>query len=206
MLAGSMRTLALVCLTSLSSWAGARVELFPSVGTTKEIALTGRAVERAPSADGGALARNLERLFSNGKKGIVVEVRFLGLSKLVTTEKHGHFTVTFTAGDEAFPAGAHPGEARVEGAEPAVAVVDVIADDAPFFVVSDFDDTIAVTHVTEPGKLLETALLRDEATQPVVKGMPAFYRCLREVSPAHPAFALVSGSPVQYVGRIVSFL
>jgi hypothetical protein len=206
MLAHSMQTLALLWLTSLSAWAGPRVELFPAVGTPRAVVLMGRVVTRAPAADAGPLTRNLERLTSSGQRGVSVELRWAGHAQLVSSGGHGQFSGTFTADAEPFPAGPQPAEARVEGAEPATATVDVVDPEAPFFVVSDFDDTIAVTHVLQPGKLLETTLWRDEATQPVVEGMPEFYQCLREVSPASPAFALVSGSPVQYGGRIASFL
>ena len=206
MLAHSMQTLALLWLTSLSAWAGPRVELFPAVGTPRAVVLMGRVVTRAPAADAGPLTRNLERLTSSGQRGVSVELRWAGHAQLVSSGGHGQFSGTFTADAEPFPAGPQPAEARVEGAEPATATVDVVDPEAPFFVVSDFDDTIAVTHVLQPGKLLETTLWRDEATQPVVDGMPDLYHCLREVSAASPAFALVSGSPVQYAERIASFL
>ena len=49
------------------------------------------------------------------------------------------------------------------------------------------------------------SLLRDESTQLAVKGMAAFYSCLR-AQPGTPAFALVSGSPTQFAPRIGAFL
>jgi phosphatidate phosphatase APP1 len=113
---------------------------------------------------------------------------------------------TFTAPkDRPFPAGLHRSEARVSGAT-AVGRVEVVSDAAPFLVISDFDDTLAVTQVTRPERALASALFKDSHTQPVVPGMAGFYRCLRLAEPVAPGFALVSGSPVQYVPRTAMFL
>ena len=51
---------------------------------------------------------------------------------------------------------------------------------------------------------MENALLKDSDSQEVVPGMAAFYGCLK--APAAPAFALVSGSPVQFGSRVNDFL
>lgn len=202
-----MRALSLWCLTSVASWAGARVELFPAVGTPTEVTVTGRVVKSsAPASHGAALERNLQRLAARSWKGARVEVRWAGQVMTVDSGEHGRFSATFRAGEVPFPVGPQPAEASLAGAETGTATVNVIAAEAPFLVVSDFDDTVAVTHVREPGKLLKTTLLQDETSQELVAGMPQFYRCLQEVSPASPGFALVSGSPTQYVGRVDAFL
>ncbi|MFP2928395.1 phosphatidate phosphatase App1 family protein [Pyxidicoccus sp. 3LG] len=133
-----------------------------------------------------------------------MEVSFQGVSAVVKSGHDGGFEVNLRPPEgKRFPVGTGEAEARVEGAE-ARAPVEVIADSAPLLVVSDFDDTVAVTNVTSPVKLVESALLKDSDTQAVVEGMAAFYGCLR--MPASPGFALVSGSPVQYLPRIRTFL
>lgn len=202
-----MRALSLFCLTSVASWAGARVELFPAVGTPSEVTVSGRVVKSsAPASHGAALERNLRRLAARSWKGARVEVRWAGQAITVDSGEHGAFSATFRAGEVAFPEGPRPAEAVLAGAETGTATVNVVAAEAPFLVVSDFDDTVAVTHVLEPAKLLKSALLQDETSQELVAGMPQFYRCLQEVSPSRPGFALVSGSPTQYVGRVDAFL
>jgi phosphatidate phosphatase APP1 len=97
-------------------------------------------------------------------------------------------------------------EAHLEHVAPASAQVEIVDPKAPFFVVSDFDDTLAVTQVVHKAKLLESALLKDESSQPAVPGMAELFGCIRRVSPRPPGFALVSGSPVQYGPRIGAFL
>jgi phosphatidate phosphatase APP1 len=63
---------------------------------------------------------------------------------------------------------------------------------------------VAISNVIKPAKLMENALLKDSDSQQVVPGMAAFYGCLK--APAAPAFALVSGSPVQFGSRVSDFL
>jgi phosphatidate phosphatase APP1 len=133
-----------------------------------------------------------------------VEVSFQGVVASVTSGHDGNFEVNLRPPEgQRFPAGTAEAEARV-GEVRARAAVEVIPDTAPLLVVSDFDDTVAVTNVTSPAKLVESALLKDGDTQAVVPGMAAFYGCLRQS--AAPAFALVSGSPIQYLPRIRMFL
>jgi phosphatidate phosphatase APP1 len=73
-------------------------------------------------------------------------------------------------------------------------------------VISDLDDTLSVSQVTSKRKLLKHALTEEGDTQPVVEGMPQLMRCLREGKTERPVFALVSGSPVQFVPRVTRFL
>jgi phosphatidate phosphatase APP1 len=104
-----------------------------------------------------------------------------------------------------FPPG--PGTAEVSvGSVTAAATVLVVAADAPFLVVSDFDDTVAVTHVESKRKLLATTFLEDGDSQPAVPGMASFYRCLAVAGRSPPAFAIVSGSPAQLAPRLGRFL
>lgn len=201
-----MRVLTLISLVSAAAWADAKVVLFPAVGTPAEVTLSGRVLKHASTGGSTTLSRNLRRLTVSNWEGAEVTVSWAGRTQTARSGKDGHFAVTFAAGGTPFEVGLGSAQAAVSGAEPGVAFADVLAAEAPFFVVSDLDDTLVVTDVLDKAKLLESALLKDENDQPVVEGMPQFYRCLREVAPARPAFALVSGSPIQYVGRVASFL
>jgi phosphatidate phosphatase APP1 len=133
-------------------------------------------------------------------------VRYGGETVNVVSGHEGDFEATFRPKPpKTFEVGIENADASAPGAKGGTVPVEVLAVDAPYFVVSDFDDTVAVSEVLDKGKLLTNALLRDESTQLAVKGMPAFYGCLRD-QPGRPAFALVSGSPVQFAPRIAAFL
>ena len=180
--------------------------LFPAVGTPGQITLSGRVLKHAPSTGSSTLSKNLRRLTSSNWEGAQVEVRYADRSAEVVSGHDGNFSVTLSGEKKPFEPGLATAEANVKGAAPGIATVDIIAFAAPFFVVSDFDDTLAVTNVVNGSGLVKAALLEDETTQPVVEGMAELYGCLKEDKPARPGFALVSGSPAQYLGRVRQFL
>jgi len=192
-------------LSSAPALAGPAVLLSPVLGRPDGVTLQGRVLADTPHGS-TALSRNVRRLTSRTWKGARVEVSFLGVSATVTSDEDGDFQVTLPPPQgSTFPAGGHQAQARVPGAE-ASARVEIVSDTTPFLIVSDFDDTLAISEVTKPDKLVTNALLRDADTQKVVPGMAGFYGCLGTGSGSVPAFALVSGSPIQFGPRVDSFL
>lgn len=181
------------------------VLLLPAVGTPSQVTLSGRVLKNGPSGGSSVISKNLRRLTTSNWEGADVDVRFQGRQATVTSGHDGTFEATFTAEKERFPFGLSSAEAHVKGAEPGRATVDVLEEKAPFFVISDFDDTIAITNVVERRKFVENVFAKDELTQKAVPGMAAFYGCLR-ARREKPVFALVSGSPVQYAPRVERFL
>lgn len=179
------------------------VVLFPAVGTPSQVTVRGRVFNSAPREGSTVLSKNLRRLTTSGWSGASVEVRFEGQSTTVVADHDGDFTATFAG---KFAPGILDVEAKAPLCRVGKAAVQVLAAQAPYLVVSDFDDTLAITNVLSKRGLLSSSLLKDEASQPVVEGMSDFYRCLRVGSPEPPGFALVSGSPLQYGGRIAGFL
>ncbi|MDP3504458.1 MAG: DUF2183 domain-containing protein [Myxococcales bacterium] len=200
-----MTRLALLLLLPLSAFAHPVVVLFPAVGTTAQVTVSGRVLKNGPSHGSSTISRNLRRLTTSNWEGVEVDLRFQGHQAVVQSGHDGNFEATFAAGSKPFPSGLWTAEAAVKGAEPGRTTVDVMSEQAPFFVISDFDDTVAITNVLERGKFVENVLAKDELTQAVVPGMAAFYACLR-AKPEKPVFALVSGSPVQYTARVQRFL
>lgn len=194
-----------VALASATALAAPTVLLAPALGRPDGVTLQGRVLAETPHGS-TTLSLNLRRLASRNWKGARVEVSFLGAEAVVTSGDDGNFQVTLPPRKgRTFPVGAHEAKALVKGAS-ATARVEIVADSAPFLVVSDFDDTVAISEVTQPDKLVTNALLRDADTQQAVPGMAGFYGCLGADSGAVPAFALVSGSPVQFGPRVSTFL
>lgn len=196
-----------VTVPLLALGANPQMILWPAVGNPDGVVLSGRVLAAAPSSGSSTLSRNLRRLTAPPLKGVSVEVRFEGASATAVTDADGGFEVSLRPAKGTFAPGLLRAEAKVPGAAAAAASVQVLAPRAPFFVVSDFDDTVAITNVRSKRGLFKAALLQDEATQPAVPGMSGFYRCLSRASAeAPPAFALVSGSPIQYATRVGGFL
>ncbi len=172
----------------------------PSLGRPDQVWITGRVLEEAHG--GPTAVRNVRQLTGSNRVGAPVEVSFLGRTAKATSGRHGEFEVAISAAPGApFPAGAQPFAASVPGAR-ALGMVHIVPPDAPFLLVSDFDDTLAVTNVKSVSGVLTAAFLQDGETQPPVPGMAALTHCLAARAP----LAIVTGSPVQFVPRIQRFL
>ncbi len=201
-----------VLLISLLLAAPARAERgpdvigFPSLGSARRVVIAGRVLQEAPTQGSSVLSRNLRRLLASTWRDAPVKVRYAGVERKVFSGKDGEFEATFVAPEAApFPSGVSEAQIEVPGLTVKVPV-EVVDPGAPFIVVSDFDDTLAVTHVLSRRGLASSALLKDAEDHPVVPGMAGWYQCLAERSDPRPSFALVSGSPVQYVPRTQAFL
>ncbi len=202
----SLGVLALGLALAQPARAAAGLLLFPAVGTPRQLTLTGRVFQDAPTRGSSTLSRNLRRLAASNWEGAPVEVVFGGQRTKLTSGHDGNFQVTFAAPEKApFAVGSAFAEAHVDGVG-AQAQVQIVSDEAPFLLISDFDDTVAVTNVLRRRSLLSSALLKDEETQPPVPGMAPLYQCLLADKPAVPGLAVVSGSPVQFGPRIAAFL
>jgi phosphatidate phosphatase APP1 len=177
----------------------------PALGRPRAAWIFGRVVSE--SVERGPLAlRVLLRLAARNWIGAPVTVRFLGRTASAVTGHDGEFEVELGAGDgEPFPPGWHTVEVEAPGVSGAGTVF-VVPDDAPFIVVSDFDDTLAVSHVTSRYRLIATAFFEDADTHPPVDGMPALYASFLRARPVPPAFAVVTGWPIQFAPRLVRFL
>lgn len=195
-------------LATSAALARPAVVLFPALGHNEAVTVTGRVYKDAGTQGSSTFSRNLRRLTASNWVGAPVELKFAGVTTEVRAGKDGVFTTTLKpeAGTR-FPTGIGFIDVRAgEGAASGRGAVNIVSKDAPFVVVSDFDDTLAVTNVLSARKLVANALFNDSTTQPVVPGMSGFYECLRTEKKASPGFALVSGSPEQFVPRIAVFL
>lgn len=197
---------AVVCAAPSASRADGSIVLFPALGRPTLVTVSGQALKTTPEHKASALEKNVRRLAAITWEGAEVEVSFQGQTRQVVAGPSGLFEASFPAPQTApFPLGPVAVKAACGAKATGEGTVQVIADDAPFLVVSDFDDTVAVTNVQSKRSLLESTLLKDESSVPPVDGMAAFYGCLAKASPA-PGFAFVTGSPVEFAPRLGSFL
>ena len=175
----------------------------PNLGRTDVVWVFGRVLAERYGEHGPKAFRTLRQLAGRNLEGAEVEVSFLGTTARAVSGHDGEFEVELRPAPETvFPPGRHEAEVRV-GDVRAGAVVLVVAPEAPFLLVSDFDDTVAVSHVTDSRKLAASVFLENAETQPAVPGMAALYRCFAGVG---APIAFVSGSPVQLAPRLARFL
>jgi len=200
------RWIAALSLLGTAALAEPGIMLLPAIGTPKGITLTGRVLKDVPTHGSSTLSKNLRRLAASGWEGAPLTLKLAALEGKTTSGHDGDFSVRLEPKDAPLELGPSTAEAHAQGIATAVAQVEIQDPAAPFFVVSDFDDTLSVTEVVKREKLLESALLKDESTQPAVPGMAALFRCIKKLGAHPPSFALVSGSPIQYGPRIGAFL
>lgn len=184
------------------------IVLFPAIGRPTQVVVTGRALATSPEDHPGATAaeKNVRRLAAKSAEGRVVVITFAGQDRRVTAGDDGFFEAAFAApAERPFPTGLEPVRAAAGGAS-AEGRVQVVSDAAPFLVVSDLDDTLAVTEVASTRKVLAAALLADEATTRAVPGMAGLLRCLLEGTRPAAGAVVVSGTPVSLAPRVEAFL
>ncbi len=180
--------------------------VFPSVGTPEQCVIRGRAFRAEPGQGSSVLSRNVRSLAGAQEwPGAAGTVAFLGRSAGFTADDEGFFAAAFAADGDPFPLGPHEARATLAevAADEARGAVHVTSADG-LSVISDFDDTLAETHVTQRRRMVTTALFKDGSTHPAVAGMACLYRAIARRTGA--AFHYLSGSPIGFLPRILRFL
>lgn len=200
-----------------------RIVPYLGYGTAGKFLLHGRVLEdkgaiTASQTDGKR--RNLINLYrrfdTDEVSGARVRVIFQGVEREVVTDNEGFFRLEFNAPgivktDTLFQ------EVELELIEPigedgrrarAVALVQIPPATAKFGVISDIDDTILYSNITNKLKMLLTVALLNEHTRVPFKGVAAFYRALQKGAGGdenNPIF-YVSSSPWNLYEPLTEFL
>ncbi|MCK0511301.1 App1 family protein [Aromatoleum buckelii] len=172
----------------------------------------------APSA-GERTWHNLVELYKRFESDEVpqarVRVRFAGVDETVTADMEGYFRIDLSLATPLERSGWH--EAELELVDPlprsgaavrAAAPILVPPPTARFGVISDIDDTVMWTNVTDKLRMVLLLVRSNAHTRKPFKGVAAFYRALRDGASGaenNPVF-YVSGSPWNLYTPLVEFL
>ncbi|HEV3011002.1 MAG TPA: phosphatase domain-containing protein [Burkholderiales bacterium] len=181
-------------------------------GTAQKLAVCGRVLEDEgflPAADADTRWRNLvrfyKRLESDEVPGARLRARFLGVETDGRSDGEGYFRIELAPRGRVGPGDWQ--EVELELIEtPAVkttAKVLVPSKRARFGVISDIDDTIVSSHVTNKLKMILTVALTNARTRKPFLGVAAFYRALH--AGLNPFF-YVSKSPWNLYAPLVEYL
>src|SRR5688572_8597810 len=184
---------------------------YVSYGTAQKLVVRGRVLEDEgfmAAGDADTRWRNLvsfyKRLESDEVPGARIRARFLGVATEATTDREGYFKL------ELAPRGRlGPGmwqEVALELLDTdvkATARVLVPPTRARFGVISDIDDTIVASHVTNKLKMILTVALSNARTRKPFPGVAAFYRALH--AGVNPVF-YVSKSPWNLYAPLLEYL
>lgn len=160
------------------------------------------------------LAALYRRLEADEVAGARVVAQFQGRSHETVTDAGGYFSFEIAAG-EALAGGVHRialalPEACMPDGEPVRAVAEALvpAPTARFGIISDIDDTVLWTNVTNKLNMALMLARTNAHTRKPFKGVAAFYRALADGAGGredNPVF-YVSSSPWHLYGPLVDFL
>jgi phosphatidate phosphatase APP1 len=191
-------------------------------GTADKLLLSGRVLEDegfTPSGNADSTWQNLismyKRFETDEVPGARIRALFQGVETEVIADQEGYFSLEI---NPARPLDSRPWqEVELELLEPlsrdgqtvrATAQVLVPSATARFGIISDVDDTIISTNVTNKLKMILTVILLNEHTRKPFEGVAAFYRALQKGasgSEDNPIF-YVSGSAWNLYTLLVEFL
>ncbi len=191
------------------------LRIYPTHGTPTRVFIQGRHLENEgirPAKPGDGRLRNFIRaakeLESDEIRGALIRVTLAGQSFEARTDDDGVFRIEATLAVPV-PAGplavvAQAIEDRGHPTPPALGTVYILPATPSVAVISDFDDTVAVSHITSKRGMVRTALLENATQITPVAGGPEAYR--RALAAGAVAVFYVSGSPQNFINRIKDFL
>lgn len=194
---------------------------FPTYGSDKELSIKGRVLEaedisKSDSSDSKFknFLRNIDILKNDEIKNISVDINFNGKIIKATTDDEGIFNVKIKDFGQV-----KTGYGQVIGniskdqskyfANQAIGKVTIQNyDDKAFGVVSDIDDTIKKSYVTDKLKAAKTLLFENYTTQEKVAGTPQLYQALDKANDGSidGDVYYISGSPMQLSGSLENFI
>ncbi|QYF94205.1 DUF2183 domain-containing protein [Massilia sp. PAMC28688] len=190
-------------------------------GNATTLHVRGRVLNENPFAEQGKqdsawrnFAAFYQRLESDQVRGITVRARFEGSERDVVTDQGGYFRVDIDLATPLARSGWHPVALEIVPDHPGAAPVRAVAEalvppaSAKFGVISDIDDTVLWTNVTNKINMAMMLSRSNPFTRKPFKGVAAFYRALHEGlggNEANPVF-YVSSSPWHLYDPLVAFL
>jgi phosphatidate phosphatase APP1 len=189
------------------------IVLYPGYGDAHGAVIEGRVIESESTRPASAtdsrwrnFVRNLGLLFNDEREGRKVTVQVAGKDWTAVTDEEGYLKVAIDGAPPLAP-GWQPATARV-GKQSAEGRLLVVPPENMLGIISDIDDTILISEVTDKDKLLANTLLKNPLQREAVPGVADFYRRLAARNPQPEAAPIIylSASPRQLHGSIQAFL
>ncbi len=204
--------LLMLAIVSPASLAEAdRITLYPAYSDGSALIIEGRIVERAERkpdrhSDGRLdnLSRNVRRFFNDERAQQTVRIRVADYSGQALSDDEGYFRLT---GSSTLAPGWHPVGASSEKTS-AIGRLLVVPPGNRLGLISDIDDTILISEVTQKRRLLANTFLKNARQRQAVPGMASLYTRLmaQNAEPASAPLFYLSASPRQLQDAISDFL
>ncbi|MEZ0368814.1 MAG: phosphatase domain-containing protein [Candidatus Sericytochromatia bacterium] len=198
------------------------IPVYTTYGTHAEVTIQGRVLEYADSPkacqkDSPAtnLLRNLRALDSDEIPAVELNIHFNGKAYPAKTDKDGFFQISLK-NQQGLQEGYHPVEVRLadgqddrfSGAPGKGKVIIQTKSDHRVGIVSDIDDTIQHTGVTDKAELINNFLFKNATTLSSIPGMAELLQAIdqRSDGSVDGDVHYISGSPITYFERIDDFM
>jgi phosphatidate phosphatase APP1 len=190
---------------------GDRLTLYPAYSDGATLVIEGRIVERhdstRPDGSDGRLTnlrRSARQFFNDERQQQLIQLRLPGYSGQARSDGEGYFRL-------AEKAALAPGWQQIQaegGKTSAIGQLLVVPRENQLGLISDLDDTILVSEVTDKRRLLANTFLKNAAQRQVVPGMAALYTRVmaHNAQPAAAPLFYLSASPRQMHEAITDFL
>lgn len=210
----SLTLFLLLGVSVLHSYAGSdTVVLYPGYGDSRGAIIEGRVIEsesikpvKATDSKWRNFIRNLRLLFNDEREERKVTVHAAGGEWTTVTDEEGYLKVAVDLA-QPLPPGwqtvtAQAGDGSAEGR------LLIVPPENTLGIISDIDDTILVSDVTDKDKLLVNSFLKNPLQREAVPGVADYYRRLAERNPRPNAAPVIylSASPRQFQSSIQAFL
>lgn len=205
--------LALLWLPPVASGNDNRAELYDGYGSSKRFMIEGRVIEAESRSKAGEsdawyknLWRNIRTLKNDEQRDVKVTLTVDGRQANAVSDEEGYFRLSMTPA-QPMPLGWHKVTVqgkRTQGNGQLLIVPRINT----LGVISDIDDTVLVSDVTEKKKLLEKTFLQNYKQRQTYPGTADFYRRLlaQNREPQSAPMFYVSASPQQLSESISAFL
>jgi phosphatidate phosphatase APP1 len=188
--------------------------VYPGLGDARGFTIEGRLIENRHGATEQPrdrwttnLWRSVRRLVNDEQANVPLVLHSGAQSWRVTTDAEGYFRLEAEVSDRV------PGWQRLEvrtlsGQRLGEGRWLLVAPENTLGILSDVDDTIQVSEVTDKSRLLANTLLRNSMQRQAVAGVADYYRRQLATNPQPAAAAMIylSASPRQLSGAIEQFL
>lgn len=187
--------------------------LYPAYGDARGVVIEGRVIEQQALAEPKAgdswwtnLKRSMRMLFNDERDGQAVKLTVGGGEWNAVTDDEGYLRVRVEPAPPLVP-GWQPVAARIAG-HVASGTLLVVPPQNALGIISDLDDTMLISDVTDKSKLLAHTFLKNPLQRRAVDGAARFYHSIAARNPrpdAAPVFYL-SASPRQLHLSIQAFV
>jgi len=200
---------------------GPQIDLYPRVSSSRHLVVDGRVLRSrarlVPAGDGKkgrALRENLGSLISDDLAGVPVTL-WLGETKTeLVSDESGFFHLDLELSpDKAIPPGTIALRASaIRGKLRATAEASMLVrpEHPSLIVVTDFDDTLVNTYVTDKSRFIKSVFFTKAKDLKAVPGMAVLFSCLAQstgrAGPLSTAIHYLSASPVNFLEKVQSYL